>query len=339
VTRGNMRLLRNSMVMLIACAAALLAGQAEYPTVTATADPVKTTVGVPVAYRVRVAGGRLKGLEIVLPEKRENYPEKEKEGDKKNKDAAGREEEKTSDSVPLYIIHSARRDDREEKGKKVIEVVLEIAYYRPGKYVLPEIEIFDQGKVRVGYRVPGIEVVPVNEKGEFAEIEPPLELGGNYRRLLVIIGALLLLAAAGFFIYRYIDRRRKEKETQLPPPPPPLEIFTGEVEGLRRRGLPALGKKEEFVVELSIIFRRYVSSLYGVDAMEMTRSEIVRAIMDRLPRAGAIALRDEMESALSLWDLSKFAEFDPSAEALERNCDSVVSLAKRLSREHDGVRV
>lgn len=301
-----------------------------YPIVKAAVNPNTATVGTLLEYRVTVAGKNIRGIDIRLPDKRVLFPEKEENGQAKDKKKKERDD---AEKVPVYIIHNVRKEDRSGGGVTDISVVMDLSYYRPGRYHLPEIDLFDVDRVRIGYRVPEIEVKGLNEKGELEEIEPPLDLGGNYTRLLVLAGFLAVLGAAAYFALMYI---MKKKEEAVPPPAvPPLDVFLGEMEGLRQKRLIEAGRVEEHVVEISALFRRFLSALLGVDTLEMTREETMRLLDRRLTGLAHEKNRVAIEDAMLLWDLAKFAEFAPSAETLQSNFDETARIARKIS---EGVR-
>lgn len=311
----------------LAHAQAQKAGAADLPEVRATVNPAKATVGVPLEYRVVIAGKTLKGITLKMPEKRVAFPdttpsEKKTEGKDDKKDDA-------SLKVPLYVIHDARKDEKAERDIAHLTVTVHLSYFRPGKHRLPEVELYDSDNIRIGYRVPEVEIESVNQQGEYQEIEPPLELGGNYWRVLWIILAVAAVAAAGFFFAQWWNKRK----LAAPPPPEinPLEEFMNGVGALSRKRLIETGQVREYVFEMSALFRSYLSRLLDIDAMDMTVTEIHRALATHLPRAMYKKNEDDIRGVLDLWDLAKFAEFAPSQETLRLNMESSVRLAKNIS--------
>lgn len=302
----------------------------EYPSIKATAQPSEVTIGIPIEYRITLAGN-VKGFKIRLPEKREYFPDKE-DARKRGGDGKGDKIDTLSSLMPLYIIHSARRDGDSDGEFASIVITLELSYYRTGKYFLPELHISDRENARIGYRIPEITVRAVNERGEFQDIEPPLALRGNYYRL-IILSALILIAAVGIlFILRYLSRRSR-KGIGEPVITPPIEIFMNEIGILVDKKLIESERFEEFVIAISHIFRKFLSAQYSFDAMEMTVREIMHALEERLTGMGFQRHRIEAGRILDLWDLTKFAEFIPSQEELNSNLESTVKLARRLSSE------
>lgn len=310
--------------------------------ISAGVKPKETTVGSSMEYRVSIAGDDLSKVEILLPEKREFFPpekkEEKKKGKKKDAGEQDSDEENPSSFVPLYVIHSARKEDSSEKDLSYVTVIMRLSYFRPGTYQLPLIEIKGADKISVAYKIPTVTVKPLNKEGQLSEIEPPLDLGGNYTRLILIIAATVLLTLLGVFVYRYVKRRREEAaavEVVIPP----IEIFRSELKKLKGEKLIAADRVEEYIVGISTIFRRYLSGVLDFDAMEMTTDEVNRTLKKLKRRHNLDPYHDVIMSAFNLWDLSKFAEFTPSKEILSENLKTTSSLAENLNREtgHDTV--
>ncbi len=312
----------------LASAQAQKAAEADHPEVRATVNPAKATVGVPLEYRVVIAGKSLSGITLKMPEKRVIFPEPGPD-EKKAAPKSGDEKDDPSLKVPLCVIHNAHKDEKTEDGIAHLTVTVSLSYFRPGKHRLPEIELFDATNTRIGYRVPEVEIESVNQQGEYQEIEPPLDLGGNYWRVLWIVLALAVAAAGGFFFARWWNARK----LAAPPPPEinPLEEFMSGVGALSRKRLIETGQVREYVFEMSALFRAYLTRLLGIDAMDMTVTEIHRALETHLPRAMYAKNEDDIRAVLDLWDLAKFAEFAPSEESLRLNMETCVRLAKNIS--------
>jgi len=295
----------------------------------ASAAPEKGTVGQPLTYSITISGIDPGSLKITLPEKKVVYPDKK--SDEKNKKRDQSDREKSSEEfVPLYIIGNALRDESEVNGVKQVNIKIQISYYRPGSWSLPEVKISGSDGVAIGYKIPVVVIEELNKEGTFEDIEPPVSLSGNYTRIIWIIIALLLIAAAAVLIYRYIKKRREAVLPELPPLPP-IEIFLSEVETLKLKELILEGRINEYVFGISIIFRRYLSSMLKFDAAEMTTDEIARKIKKYMPSDLYSICGEEIISNMRLWDFSKFAEFTPSLELLVNNLEAAISVAKRIS--------
>ncbi len=303
----------------------------DYPKIKAVVKPESSTIGVPLEYRINIAGKNLKEINIILPEKKELYPEKE-EALKNPKPAGIKEEENPAEEVPLYVIHNARKENKNEQGLDSITIILQMAYYRPGKYPLPDIDIKDKDNIKIGYKVPEIEIKELNPSGEQQDIEPPFDLGGNYTRLIILLFSVAILTGLGFFLYGYI-RKRREAEKIRAAFVPPIDIFLKEVGDLHGAQLIAGGKIEEYVFGISMIFRKFLSLQLSIDAAEMTSDELIRELRRVLPLYLFSRYEQDFDKSFQLLDLAKFAEFTPSVEILTANLDGTVRLAMNLSRD------
>jgi len=302
-------------------------GEAPETAVRASVSARKATVGDLLTYRIRIAGPGLKGVAVSPPQQREFIPEEAKP---QASDDSG--EDDASKLIPLYIIHSIKKEDRSSSDRADISVTMHISFYRPGKHRLPEIEIKGKDGIAIGYKVPEVEIAAVNPKGEFMEIEEPLSLGGNYWRLAFLLLGAALIGAAAFFAWRYA-RRKLSRAPQQEPALPPIEFFMKGIENLEGERLIEEGRVEEYVFGISMLFRRFLSLQFGFDATEMTTYEIERQIRRIFPRALFDRRYEELMRILNLWDLSKFAEFKPTPEALADNLHATVNLARRLAEE------
>ncbi|MCP4138228.1 MAG: hypothetical protein GY754_45115 [bacterium] len=324
---------------------------AEALTIKAIVEPKKATIGQPLEYRVSIAGEKVSEIEVLPPVKREVYPdiaEIPNLFEKKNEEE--KPEEKPGKEVPLYIIHSVKKEDNSHESLKYITVIMSVSYYRPGIYSLPEVDIFEleedlsedskdkeKIKTKVGYEVPVVEIAPVSKEKEpqLQAIEPPLDLGGNYYRVAWIVIGTILLTLLGVLLYFYIKKKREER-ANAPVYIPPIELFIADIEKFGGEALITEGKIEEYVVGISMIFRRYLSALLSIDATEMTSHEINRVLTKVLRRDIYTRYSEEIDRCFQLWDLSKFAEFTPSEEILLDNYEKTQKMAKNLSDDIPG---
>ncbi len=303
----------------------------EFPDITASADRKSATVGDEITYTFSLKGGDLESAVIALPEKKELYIEKKVKDDVKDKDKdkdSNVTEDDPEKAIPVYIIHSAKKDVK--KNEASLSIIMKLSYYRTGKYSLPVIEISDKSGNKVGYKIPEIEIKAVNEKGEFSEIESPLDLGGNYTRLIILIISAVVLGIAGFVLFKYIRKRIKDKKNEIAVIPP-IEIFRKEMIEFNPGTLIDEGRYDDYVFGVSIIFRRFLSGLFNIDAEEMTTDELKEAVKPYLPGGILKKYERDIDDIMSLWDLSKFAEFRPSNEFLFSNLNNTKSLAENLN--------
>ena len=301
----------------------------DFPDITASADKHTATVGDEITYTFSLKGGDIESAVVSLPEKKELYIEKKEKDISKEKDKDSNTPEDDPDkAIPVYIIHSAKKDVKKEDAS--LSIIMKLSFYRTGKHSLPVIEISDKSGNKVGYKIPEIEIKALNEKGEFSEIEPPLDLGGNYTRLIILIIAAIVLGIAGFILFKYIRKRMLDKKNEIVVIPP-IEIFRKEMNEFNPGALIADGRYDDYVFGVSIIFRRFLSGLFNIDAEEMTTDELKEAVKPYLPGGILKKYERDIDDIMSLWDLSKFAEFRPSNEFLLTNLNNTKSLAENLN--------
>ena len=99
------------------CAAFAEPAEQAAPEIKATVRPKQATVGSVLDYKININGKGLSAISIVPPEKREFYLEKKDAGQKQAAQAESQgegqaegEEEDPSKYVPLYIIHSVKKE-------------------------------------------------------------------------------------------------------------------------------------------------------------------------------------------------------------------------------------
>ena len=124
-----------------------------------------------------------------------------------------------------------------------------------------------------------------------------------------LLGLLVLIG--GFLGYKYY-RRRKEKLALRPAPPSPtpslseLQRYEMALEALNARHLPEQGLQREYYTELDMLSRTFVRTTTGIDTLEMTSRQLIRA----LNQAGFHSLVNEqkLDELTERVDLAKFAK-------------------------------
>ena len=304
----------------------VLAGVRDETAATASVTPALATIGENVKYKILINNKKLKDIEVFLPDQKEKFPDKVKDD---------RKPEKPGESaVPLYVIQDAAINEVESGNAKAVEITVNIIFYRAGKYHLPDIDIIDTDKRKIGYQIPEIEIKSLNVEGKLEGMEAPLDLSGNHTRLYILILTTTLLGLAGYFVYRRI----KSGKPLLPAPHvkrSPLEVFNSELKSLDPESLISKGDVEGYVFGISIIFRRLLSSLLKFDAHDMTSEEIDVKLRKVFTEEMFNKHHGQIINCFELWDISKYAEFAPGADILADNLAKTINLARELSKDAD----
>ena len=170
-----------------------------------------------------------------------------------------------------------------------------------------------------------LKIVPVDvpEEATAADIkdikdvaEPPFVLWDFIPVwLLVLILVLVLLAVAAYYAIKYFKNRKVEE--LLPPAKRilPYELAMQELQALRESKLWQQGQEKQYYTRLVDILREYIDSRFGINAMEMTSSQILDALRRNKDTKEVNKYLNEI---LSMADFVKFAKMRPMPDDNER---------------------
>ncbi|MCB4757574.1 MAG: hypothetical protein LHV69_11200 [Elusimicrobia bacterium] len=145
------------------------------------------------------------------------------------------------------------------------------------------------------------------------DIKPPVSVGGK----LLYWTILFLLFSVGLIIWIILKHKKTGTKITVEsiPTTPPAEIALEKLKSVMRL-YKQNGDFRMFYIELSNIFREYLSVRYAMDALEKTTSEIFSDMRRKeLPRTICL----EVKEILSSCDLVKFAKFVPPEKQLEED--------------------
>lgn len=119
---------------------------------------------------------------------------------------------------------------------------------------------------------------------------------------------VISLAAAAAWAYFYFRKTKETIELRKNPPIPPYELAVSRLHQLKAQNLAETGREKQYYTELVDILRQYLQGRFGINAMEMTSTQIVRSLRNN-PETRMTA--DEMRAVLSIADFVKFAKVRP----------------------------
>ena len=120
--------------------------------------------------------------------------------------------------------------------------------------------------------------------------------------------AVVIVLAGGAYAW-YLIKRKKNPFAAAPPKPiPPYEKAVDELTRLRSEKLCESGREKEFYTRLTDILRVYLQGRFGINAMEMTSTQI-RQILDSNEETRLS--KENMERVLETADFVKFAKVRP----------------------------
>lgn len=138
------------------------------------------------------------------------------------------------------------------------------------------------------------------------------------------VSAIIILAGAYAF---YWSRKHGIKTVFKAPekPIPPYEMAMRQLEVLRNRKLCERGQEKEYYTELTDILRVYLDRRFGINAMEMTTTQIKRAVRDNEATRPST---EQMSRILEMADYVKFAKVRPLPEDNARAFSSAIQFVE-----------
>ena len=117
------------------------------------------------------------------------------------------------------------------------------------------------------------------------------------------------VAAAGIIACCVLLFRRKKGLLSKPVKiTPPYDLAVSRLNDLQAKKLPQSGRDKEYYTELTEILRQYLDGRFGINAMEMTSTQIVDTLRhNKETRPGS----DLMKQILEIADFVKFAKVRP----------------------------
>lgn len=190
-------------------------------------------------------------------------------------------------------------------------------YIPPFKYVFDEDTFATQSL--------SLKIVPVNiEPDATADnakdikdvADPPFVLWDFIPAwVLWLILAIVLITLATMYVIRYL-RNRKVAEVVAPEVKiPPYELAMQALNELRDSKLWQQGQEKSYYTRLVDILREYIDSRFGINAMEMTSTEIMASLRGNKELK---EVNKYMNEILSMADFVKFAKMRPLPDDNER---------------------
>ncbi|MDE6135795.1 MAG: BatD family protein, partial [Muribaculaceae bacterium] len=218
-----------------------------------------------------------------------------------------------------------------------------IQAFDPGTITIPPFAVVaTPGAATAFSNVVTLKVIPV-ELDSLATLNPIESVVAPHTRwydyipnwIFWLLG-LAAVAALGIWAFVFFRKTKETIELRRNPPVPPYELAMSRLNTLRQRNLPENGQEKQYYTELVDILRQYLQGRFGINAMEMTSSQIVKALRSN-PATRMTA--DQMRSVLSIADFVKFAKVRPlpddNIKAFNRASDFVESTKPAPEPEPD----
>ena len=244
------------------------------------------------------------------------------------------------DIVKRDKIHTKSIDNNREEMTQTIT----LQPFEPGEYDLPPIKYFVDGDTLVSNREHlVVEAINVNADGEIKDYKTivgvPFKIVDYIPNVVTNYwwAWLLGLAMLAFLIFAYFKWFKKGINPFKPEKKrlPPYEEAIMALNDLKSRQLWQNGQHKEYYSRLTDILRVYISRRFGINAVEMTTSEIMEQIKHN---EEALQVKDLLSEVLEIADYVKFAKMQTLANenevAFQRTLN-FVEQTKPLPAEED----
>lgn len=227
-------------------------------------------------------------------------------------DTAWRDVEIIGISEPTY-------KDLGNNRKELLQDVI-VQSFDSGMYTLPPIYFIDGGETIASNR-PVLKVLPVAVDSmitvhDYADV---VDIKRHFLDYLPdwlsdygiwILLALVIIGGAAFVYFKWL---RKGKLPLMPvkKPVPPYQLAMQQLQTLHDEHLCEKGEEKEFYTRLTDILRTYLDARFGINAMEMTSTQIRRSLREN---ADTKMSEKYMSRILEIADFVKFAKIRPLPE-------------------------
>ena len=227
------------------------------------------------------------------------------------------------DSLPLL-----KPEAQSAPGNYVTDY--KIQSFDSGVYRLPPLLYVEGGDTVLSNRITlRVEPVDVSEMADRNADEGVLSAGSKWYDFLpdfitdgwlYILLAILIIAGAISAVY-IIRKRKNAPEKPKEKPLPPYELAIRDLNLLKEERLWESGQERSFYTRLTDILREYLEGRFGINAMEMTSSQIIAALKHN---QDTVMSKSLMEQVLEVADFVKFAKLKPLREDNIRSYDAAL---------------
>lgn len=164
-------------------------------------------------------------------------------------------------------------------------------------------------------RVSPVKVDPNGDIKDFAPVLEPerkmLDYVPEWATDLWWLWLLLVVAALALVAYFKWWRKGKNPLKRIKRRQPPYEEAVGRLQWLKQQQLWEKGRDKDYYTALTDILREYINRRFGINAVEMTSSEIVEALRHN---SETQLVNDHLNDILRIADFVKFANQRPLAD-------------------------
>jgi hypothetical protein len=280
-------------ILTLACCFLLIQPAAAQPTVKATVDARKITIGDQVKLWLELKPGSKNDV-VKWPAMPDSL-------------------------TGLEIVEKGKIDTLTGNGGYSLKQRLLVTGFDSGSYYIPSFtfSVIANGQtvlLTTDSILVQVQTIPVDTAKPFKPIKEIVEVKSSvWDYWQIMLGAVLLIVFGAFIAYYfYKNRKTKMPVTSKVPPEKAHEKALRLLKELEARQLWQSGRIKEYYSELSDIVRIYLEERFSIPAMEQTTDELLALLKKQNDsRTELRKARPELKLILRTADLAKFAKANP----------------------------
>ena len=220
-------------------------------------------------------------------------------------------------------------NNREEIKRELI-----IQSFDSGLYTIPPF-VYVAGKDTFTSNALALKVIPVPVDSmatihDYAGVVKPNTRIWDYLPDFIVdywwIFIIVLLCAAGIFVWmRYIKGKKAIPLVPKKKPVPPYELAMQQLNRLKSEKLCENGHEKEYYTRLTEILRIYLDKRFGINAMEMTSTQIMHHLQSNDDTKTSAPV---MKQILEMADFVKFAKVRPLPDDNQKAFNNAVTFVE-----------
>ena len=233
------------------------------------------------------------------------------------------------------VIRAVKPDTTDlGNNREEIKRELVIQSFDSGLYTIPPF-VYVAGKDTFTSNALALKVIPVPVDSmatihDYAGVVKPNTRIWDYLPDFIVdywwIFIIVLLCAAGIFVWmRYIKGKKAIPLVPKKKPVPPYELAMQQLNRLKSEKLCENGHEKEYYTRLTEILRIYLDKRFGINAMEMTSTQIMHHLQSNDDTKTSAPV---MKQILEMADFVKFAKVRPLPDDNQKAFNNAVTFVE-----------
>lgn len=235
----------------------------------------------------------------------------------------------------VEVIRALKPDTTDlGNNREEIKRELVIQSFDSGLYTIPPF-VYVAGKDTFTSNALALKVIPVPVDSmatihDYAGVVKPNTRIWDYLPDFIVdywwIFIIVLLCAAGIFVWmRYIKGKKAIPLVPKKKPVPPYELAMQQLNRLKSEKLCENGHEKEYYTRLTEILRIYLDKRFGINAMEMTSTQIMHHLQSNDDTKTSAPV---MKQILEMADFVKFAKVRPLPDDNQKAFNNAVTFVE-----------